>query len=331
MTTTDSVAAGEHHPTAWYAEMDAAERKTFWAATGGWILDAMDVQMYSFAIPSLLIAFNIKNADAGLISTFTLLSSSVGGWLAGALSDRIGRVRTLQITIAWFAVFTFLSGFAQDYYQLFAFRTLMGFGFGGEWSAAAILIAEVIRPQHRGKAVGAMQSGWPVGWGIAALVSTLLFAVLPQDIAWRVLFWFGLTPAFLIFFVRRFVSEPPLYTKTRENLAAAGRAACALPSPIRMIRAHRIDTACFGFDIVGDLCVRSLACWLHRCWRRPCGRRLPGRRPRPIRRGPSASSCPTPPAGSPTSPPALSDRGWAMRWASRSLWKTGPAAAASSP
>ncbi len=95
MTTTEAVAAGAHHPTAWYADMGVDEKRTFWAATGGWILDAMDVQMYSFAIPSLLIAFNIKNADAGLIGTFTLLSSSIGGWMAGALSDRLGRVRTL--------------------------------------------------------------------------------------------------------------------------------------------------------------------------------------------------------------------------------------------
>jgi MFS family permease len=205
--------------------MGAAERKTFWAATGGWILDAMDVQMYSFAIPLLLVAFNIKNSDAGLIGTFTLLSSAVGGWMAGAVSDRIGRVRALQITIAWYAFFTFLCGFAQNYYQLFALRTLMGFGFGGEWAAAAILVAEVIRPEHRGKAVGAMQSGWPIGWGISALVATLFFSVFPPDIAWRVLFWFGLSPALLIFFVRRFVSEPPLYTKTSDNLAAAGKTA----------------------------------------------------------------------------------------------------------
>jgi MFS family permease len=225
MTATDAIIAGEHHPTAWYAEMGIAEKRTFWAATGGWILDAMDVQMFSFVIPSIIAAFSITNADAGLIGTATLLSSSIGGWVAGVIADRFGRVRTLQITIAWFAVFTFLCGFAQDYYQLFAFRALMGFGFGGEWAAAAILIGEVIRPEHRGKAVGAMQSGWPVGWGLAALVATLVFTVFPPDLAWRALFWFGLTPAFLVFFVRRFVDEPPVYAQTRQNMAAAGREA----------------------------------------------------------------------------------------------------------
>jgi len=225
MSTTTAVTGTEHHPTAWYSEMQPREKSTFWACVGGWVLDAMDVQILSFAIPAIVAAFAITNADAGLIGTVTLLTSAFGGWFAGALSDRFGRVRTLQITIAWFAVFTFLCGFAQNYTQLFVFRALMGLGFGGEWAAAAVLIGEVIRAEHRGKAVGAMQSGWAVGWGIAALLATLFFSVFPQDIAWRALFWVGLTPALLVFVVRRFVDEPPVYAKTRQNLAAAGRTA----------------------------------------------------------------------------------------------------------
>jgi MFS family permease len=217
-------AHSDHHPVAWYAEMKPRERSAFWACVGGWILDAMDVQMFSFAIPALLTAFAITRSDAGLIGTVTLLTSAFGGWLAGALADRVGRVRTLQITVGWFAVFTLLCGFAQSYAQLFVFRALMGFGFGGEWAAAAILVGEVIRPENRGKAVGAMQSGWAVGWGIAALLATLLFYALPQDFAWRVLFWIGVTPAILVFFIRRFVDEPPVFKATQSNLAAAGTA-----------------------------------------------------------------------------------------------------------
>jgi MFS family permease len=76
-------------------------------------------------------------------------------------------VRTLQITIVWFAFFTFLCGFAQNYAQLLTFRALMGLGFGGEWAAGAVLMGEVIRAQHRGKAVGSVQSGWAIGWGRA--------------------------------------------------------------------------------------------------------------------------------------------------------------------
>jgi MFS family permease len=118
-------------PTGWYKELQSGEKRTFWACFGGWALDAMDVQIFSFAIPAIIAAFAISNADAGLIGTATLLTSAFGGWFAGALSDRFGRVRTLQITIIWFAFFTFLCGFAQSYTQLFIFRALMGLGFGG--------------------------------------------------------------------------------------------------------------------------------------------------------------------------------------------------------
>ena len=211
--------------TGWYRQLDPSERRTFWACFGGWMLDAMDVQIFSFVIPAIIVAFAITNADAGLIGTVTLLTSALGGWFGGALSDRFGRVRTLQITILWFAIFTFLCGFAQNYVQLFVFRALMGFGFGGEWAAGAVLIGEVIRAEHRGKAVGSVQSGWAVGWAIAAIAATWFFSVLPQDTAWRALFWVGLLPAFLVFFVRRFVDEPKVFTATQSGLMAKGTTA----------------------------------------------------------------------------------------------------------
>ena len=135
----------------WYRELTPVEKRTFWACFGGWALDAMDVQIFSFVIPAIIIAFAITNADAGLIGTVTLLTSAFGGWFAGALADRFGRVRTLQITILWFAFFTLLCGFAQNYTQVLAFRALMGLGFGGEWAAGAVLMGEVIRAQHRGR------------------------------------------------------------------------------------------------------------------------------------------------------------------------------------
>ncbi|MFL6827090.1 MAG: MFS transporter [Bradyrhizobium sp.] len=209
----------------WYGELAPGEKRTFWACFGGWALDAMDVQIFSFAIPAIIAAFAITNADAGLIGTVTLLTSAFGGWFAGALADRFGRVRTLQITIVWFAVFTFLCGFAQSYGQLLVLRALMGLGFGGEWAAGAVLMGEVIRAQHRGKAVGTVQSGWAVGWAIAAIMATLLFSLLPQDTAWRALFWVGLLPAFLVFFVRRFVDEPAVYRVMRDKLVERGNQA----------------------------------------------------------------------------------------------------------
>src|SRR6516162_5898997 len=220
-----TVVMNDHHPIAWFSELQRREKNTFWACFGGWVLDAMDVQMFSFAIPAIVAVFAITNANAGLIGTVTLLTSAFGGWFAGALSDRFGRVRTLQITIVWFAFFTFLCGFAQSYAQLFAFRALMGLGFGGEWAAGAVLMGEVIRAQHRGKAVGSVQSGWAIGWAIAALMATWLFSVFPAETAWRALFWVGLLPAILVFFIRRFVDEPNVFTAMRGNLSAKGTTA----------------------------------------------------------------------------------------------------------
>jgi MFS family permease len=220
-----TVTVEDNHPTAWYTEMKPREKSTFWACFGGWVLDAMDVQILSFVFPAVIAAFAISKGEAGLIGTATLFTSAFGGWMAGALADRIGRVRTLQITILWFAVFTFLCGFAQNYTQLLVLRGLMGLGFGGEWAAASVLIGEVIRPQHRGKAVGTMQSGWAIGWGLSAILATIFFSVFTPDMAWRVLFWAGLTPGLLVFFVRRNVSEPEVFEKTQSNLDKSGKKA----------------------------------------------------------------------------------------------------------
>jgi MFS family permease len=195
---------------AWFADLNPRERRTMTACFGGWSLDALDVQIFSFVIPSLLALWGISTGQAGELGTITLLVSAFGGWLAGAACDRFGRVRVLQITIVWYAFFTFLCGFAQNFEQLFIFRALQGLGFGGEWAAGAVLMGEVIRDKYRGRAVGLVQTGWSIGWGAAALLYTILIATLPEALAWRALFWIGILPAGLVFWIRRFVEEPVL-------------------------------------------------------------------------------------------------------------------------
>lgn len=202
-------------PFAWYRDIDGQQRRTFWSCKIGYGLDGMDTQMLSFVIPTLIMLWGISTAEAGLIHTSTLIASAVGGWVAGILSDRIGRVRTLQLTVLWFAFFTFLCGFAQNYEQLLIARTLMGFGFGGEWTAGAVLIGEVIRAQDRGKAVGMVQSGWALGWGLTAILYALLFSWLPAEQAWRALFLLGLVPAIFVIFVRRLVKDPEVYRQAK--------------------------------------------------------------------------------------------------------------------
>jgi MFS family permease len=126
-------------------------------------------------------------------------------------------VRTLQITIACFSFFTFLSGFTTDFWQLLVTRGLQGLGFGGEWAAGSVLMGEVIAARHRGKAVGFVQGAWAAGWAVAAILATIAFQTLPQNIAWRVLFFIGVAPAGAIFFIRRLVPEPAVFVRVREN------------------------------------------------------------------------------------------------------------------
>jgi MFS family permease len=196
---------------AWLRDLTATERKTMLACFGGWTLDAFDAQVFSFIIPTLLTLWGIGKGEAGLVATSTLVVSAFGGWAAGAISDRIGRVRVLQITIIWYALFTFLSGFTQNFEQLFVCRALQGLGFGGEWSAGAVLIGEVIRDRYRGRAVGFVQGGWAIGWGAAALLYTLLFTIMSEDYAWRIMFWSGLAPALLVIWIRRNIQESEIY------------------------------------------------------------------------------------------------------------------------
>jgi MFS family permease len=206
----------------WFSELTPRERRTMAACFGGWTLDALDVQIFSFVIPTLLILWHISPGQAGELGTVTLLVSAFGGWLGGALADRYGRLRVLQVTIVWYALFTFLCGFAQNYTQLFIFRAMQGLGFGGEWAAGAVLMGEVIRDRFRGRAVGLVQTGWAIGWGGAAIAYTVLFAILDPAIAFRVLFWIGILPAFLVIWIRRHVKESDL--APREPSATGGLA-----------------------------------------------------------------------------------------------------------
>ncbi|WP_248807006.1 MFS transporter [Pseudomonas sp. MWU13-2100] len=192
----------------WYRDITSRERKTFWACFGGWSLDALEVQMFGLAIPALIAAFALSKGDAGLVSGVTLVSSAIGGWLGGTLSDRYGRVRTLQWMILWFSLFTFLSAFVTSFNQLLVVKALQGFGIGGEWAAGAVLMAETIQARFRGKVMGAVQSAWAIGWGAAVGVFTLIYTFVPEAMAWRVMFLVGLLPALLVIYVRRSVVEP---------------------------------------------------------------------------------------------------------------------------
>ena len=208
--------------TAFYRDMTVPERRTFWACAAGWVLDGMDFMIYPLVIGSIIALWQVDRGTAGLAVTVTLLASAVGGWLAGYLADRIGRVRTLQLTILWFSSFSLICAFTQSFEQLIVCRALLGLGFGGEWAAGAVLIGEAIRPQFRGRAVGSVQSGWAIGWGLAVLMQAVLFTLVSPEAAWRWMFALGALPALLIFFLRRYVEEPEVAVRSRAHAVATG-------------------------------------------------------------------------------------------------------------
>jgi MFS family permease len=205
----------------WLQSTSASERRALLAAYAGYGLDAFDFMVYSFVIPTLLTLWSMSKAQAGYIASGALITSAVGGWAAGALADRFGRARILQLTVLWFAVFTFLSGFAHTFGELFFTRALQGFGFGGEWAVGSVLVAEIIDARHRGKATGLVQSSWSVGWAAAALAFWAASTLLPPDLAWKVLFWLGILPGLLVIYIRRKVAEPAIFIQMRAQRARA--------------------------------------------------------------------------------------------------------------
>ena len=211
----------DHSVLDFYRTMNAKGRRTFWACTAGWTLDGMDFMLFPLVIGTLVTVFHSDLKTMGGIVSLTVLCSAAGGWLAGYLADRVGRVRTMQITILLFSVGSLLSAFAQDLTQLTLCRVLLGVGFGGEAAVAAVTLSEVVVARHRGRAMGFYQSSYAVGWGLALLAQALTFSLFTPDVAWRVMFGIGALPALLIFFIRRNVEEPPISLAARKTHTAS--------------------------------------------------------------------------------------------------------------
>ncbi|MGJ5814777.1 MFS transporter [Paludibaculum fermentans] len=189
-----------------------------WAAQLGFMLDAMDVLLYVFALTTLKTEFGWTNAQAGLVSSVTLIASAAGGIVAGAVSDRIGRRRTLIYTILLYSLASAGTATSRGIVDLVFWRALVGLGLGGEWSAGATLVAESWPAEHRAKAVSFMQSGWALGYMAAAGLSAW---ILPAY-GWRALFLAGVFPALVTVFIRRKVEEPEIWLKSTEKASFLG-------------------------------------------------------------------------------------------------------------
>ena len=181
------------------------------------MLDAFDVMLLSLVLAYLMRDLGLDKAHAGLLGTLTLVFSAVGGAFFGLLADRIGRARSLSISILVYSLATGACGLSSGLGQLIIFRIIVGLGMGGEWTTGAALIAETWPAEHRGKALGLMQSTWAIGEMIAAGVAGLL---LPRY-GWRAVFFVGVLPALVVFWIQRRVPEPEIWRERKTQASGA--------------------------------------------------------------------------------------------------------------
>ncbi len=171
------------------------------------MLDATDVLLYNLSLQTLRKEFGMTNAEAGLVAASTLICSAIGGLAAGIVSDRIGRSKTLFYTVLLYSLASGGTATANSVPELVFWRGLIGIGLGAEWSAGATLVAESWPAKHRGKALAAMQSGWALGYMLAAAITPFIL----ENHGWRVLFLVGMAPALLTVLIRRKVKEPEVW------------------------------------------------------------------------------------------------------------------------
>jgi MFS family permease len=218
MTAAEPGPATESPPWAlgWIKSITRKQWNVLLAAMLGWMLDSMDFALYLWAITTLQREFNFGTETAGLLASVALVTSAVGGLVFGVVADMIGRTRALMGTILIYSLCSLGTATAQNVTQLILWRAALGFGMGGEWATGAVLVSETWPAEHRGKAIGIMQSGWALGSILAALAAA---AVLPT-LGWRWLFVVGVIPAFAVIWIRRSIPEPEVWSAQRSSARA---------------------------------------------------------------------------------------------------------------
>ena len=193
--------------------VDRSAWRALFAAQLGWMLDAMDFLLFTFAIVPIQKEFALSNATMGGLTSVALVAGAIGGISFGRLADGIGRVRAMTISILLYSFATAGLATSTALWQLIAWRIVVGLGMGGEWSCGSVLVAETWPAEHRAKAMGIMQSGWAIGALIAAAASALILG----RFGWRPLFLIGALPAVAAFIIRRNVPEPPVWRERKRE------------------------------------------------------------------------------------------------------------------
>jgi len=169
----------------------------------GWTLDAFDFFVLVFLVDILARQFQVTKAAIVWTFTATLAMRPLGALIFGLLADRYGRRKPLMANVVFFSVIELLCGFAPSYTVFLILRTIYGIGMGGEWGVGASLAMESAPPKWRGILSGIVQSGYSIGYLLAAVAARF---VLPAW-GWRPMFWIGGIPALLAFYIRFRVRE----------------------------------------------------------------------------------------------------------------------------
>jgi len=175
------------------------------------MLDSFDVMLYSLVLAALMNDLGLSKGTAGVLGSITLISAAIGGLAFGVIADRYGRTSALMASVLLYAIATAVCGFAQNLVQLAVARIFVGFGMGGEWASGASLVSETWPDEHRGKALGLMQSFWAVGYALAAITAAV---VMPRG-GWRAVFFVGVLPALITLWIQRNVQEPDVWQRSR--------------------------------------------------------------------------------------------------------------------
>jgi MFS transporter, SHS family, lactate transporter len=189
----------------------------------GWIVDSFDFNIMTFILIDIQRSFTVDSALAGALGTVTLMMRLVGGTLAGTAADKWGRKLPLMLSVLWFSLFAFLSGFSTSYAMLFALRALFGIGMGGEWAAGMPLVLEHWPKRLRGLASGMLLGGWYWGYLLAAATFQFVYPLFRNtpDLGWRAMFFIALIPALFTLWIRTRVSESPVWLDRQRQLADA--------------------------------------------------------------------------------------------------------------
>src|ERR1700687_2944278 len=205
-------------------DLSALQWKSGIAAWLGWLFDGLDMHLYVLVaapfVAELLGVADQKDPLVGFYSSWIqaafLIGWALGGGFFGRIADRLGRSRTLMLTILTYALFTGLSFFAQTWWQLLLFRFVAALGIGGEWAVGAALLSETWPRRWRPWMAAVLQTGVNLGVLLAG-PAYLLLAEYPS----RTVFLIGVLPALLVLWIRRAVPEPEEWQGARRHLADA--------------------------------------------------------------------------------------------------------------